>query len=41
MKEFCEASEKVFVKIEGLPALEKKYVDALTAMSTPPAAAGA
>lgn len=41
MKEFCEASDKLFNKIEGLPLLEKKYQDALVAMSTPPPASGA
>lgn len=33
MKEFNEASEKLFNKVDGLPALEKKYIDVLTAMS--------
>lgn len=32
---------ELFNKIEGLPLLEKKYQDALVAMSTPPPASGA
>lgn len=32
MKEFCEAGEKLFNKIDGIPDLEKKYTDAMTAL---------
>lgn len=31
MKSFSEAAQKLFDKIEGIPALEKEYADALVA----------
>ncbi len=33
MKEFAEAGEKLFNKIDGLPDLEKKYAEAMTKLA--------